>query len=66
MAIIIGGMYFSINRRRGGGSRLEKRAKGKSLVAKMTRAAIKVVARAAFRGRDMSGLLGRIWTWTSY
>ena len=61
----MGGMYFSTKRRMGGGSRLENRAKGKSLVAKITSAATRVVIRAAFRESDMSGLLGRDWTWTA-
>ena len=62
----MGGMYFSTKRRMGGGSRLEKRAKGKSLVAKITKADTTVVARAAFKERDMSGLLRSSWTWTTH
>lgn len=57
----MGGMYFSMKRRMDGGSRLEKRAKGKSLVAKMTKAAMRVAMRALFRGRAMLGLLGNRW-----
>ena len=62
----MGGMYFSMKRRIEGGSRLEKRAKGKSLVAKITSAAMRVARRALFKVRDISGLLGRGWTWAAY
>ena len=62
----MGGMYFSMKRRMVGGSRLEKRAKGKSLVAKMTKAAMRVAMRALFRGRAMLGLLRNRWSWTTY
>ncbi len=62
----MGGMYFSMKRRIDGGSFFEKRAKGKSLVAKITKAAIRVAIRALFSVRAMLGLLGSSWTWPPY